>query len=135
MLKKIDILKYINEDDFGCLDKELSVKNKWDNKLLLDKGAIAILESPNYSHKQKIEKLRELIQSEKNHKTKAILEVMLFNIKFNSLDYRDNNEYILSYNSDYECFYIAVYSSAKKARIYVSRKTVEKILNNEILNN
>lgn len=65
---------------------------------------------------------------------KEYLEIMLFNKGLKSKNKEDYNEYLLSYNIECECFYIAIYGAkVSKKIIYLSRDTVENIIKYEIL--
>lgn len=134
---KIEIYKYLSQDDFDCVEKELYIKNKWDNKFLLDYGIYSILDSKTLSLDEKVTKLRQTVDNEKDSLLKVILEIMLFNIRFEPKVKDDYDYYLLAYNSDYQCFYLNFYtdSNTKKATHYISRSTVEKIIFNEILSN
>lgn len=134
---KIDINKYIAQDDFGCVDKELRAKTKWDNNFLFNYGVDSILVSTSLNLDEKVKKIRQLVDEENDEILRIVLEIMLFNIKMEPLTKDDYDYYLLSYNSDYECFYLAFYtnSDTKKAIHYISRDTVEKIILNELLDN
>lgn len=134
---KIDISKYLLNDKFGCVEKELSVKDKWDNDFLYNYGIYSVLNSPTLNLDEKVKNLRQIVDSENDSVLKNILEIMLFNIKFEPLIKEEYDYCLLSYNSDYECFYVTFYTNlnTKKERHYISRVTVEKIIVNEILSN
>lgn len=136
IIRKVDINKYLAQDNFGCVDKELGAKTKWDNNFLFSYGVDSILESKSLSLDEKVKKIRQLVVKENDEILRIVLEIMLFNIKMEPLTKDDYDYYFLSYNSDYECFYLAFYtnSDTKKAIHYISRDTVEKIILNELSN-
>lgn len=79
---KINIDEYLKNDNFISIDEE--IKDVYNNKFLSDIGAMSILKSKKLSYEKKVSKLRKIVDCQKDHFLKEILEIMLFNIGLKS---------------------------------------------------